>query len=240
MKIAPPGLVFRAVHFAVPKDPSYPGEIEDAVAFDETAGVAVVVDGASTGFDPVEWSRTLARVALETTSTSNGLDLRLVARNARKVWGSRPAPKLPPGIREKATGATIGIIRVLDGVHPSLEGQFVGDVNVLVLRAGTTPHLPNDLALGSQYTASPETINTEPRSTMEIRKLSPVSVVSGDVVLLFTDGFGKWLVDRAGCRQLMEHLVAMDAHSFINLVRAEQAANRMEVDDVMLLRCTVQ
>lgn len=232
--------LIRCVHLAVPKDASYPAEIEDACAFDESAGLVAVVDGASTGFDPVQWSRTVAAAAIEPAEPGDRGDVTQLAVRARRRWGSRPAPSLPPGIQAKPTGATVGLVLVeqVDGAV-LLRAEFIGDVSLLIYRPGVGPFVLDDLATGDRYNSSPETLNTEPRGAVVIRRLSPVVVESGDVVFMFTDGFGKWLADRAGCPKLMDHLCTLDARSFIAMVRAEQRSYRMELDDVMCVRTEI-
>jgi len=233
--------VLRCVHLAVPKDPSFPDEIEDACAFDEATGLVAVVDGASTGFDPVAWSRNIAAAALASADDTGPLEMESIVRRARQAWGERDAPRLPPGIRAKQTGATVGVVRVRrSGDRRELAGVFIGDVNMMICRTGRLPGVPADLALGSNYTSSPETLNTEERRSITVRHVDGVRVVPGDVVLLFTDGFGKWLVDRAGCPSVLDHILSIDARSFISLVRDEQAAHRMELDDVVMVRSVVQ
>jgi len=232
--------LLRSVALAVPKDPAFPEEIEDACAFDEAAGLVAVVDGASTGFDPVGWSRTIAQAALDTAPHSGNIDMAEIARRARSAWGEREAPNLPPGIRAKPTGATLGVIRVRRaGSQRHLTAQFIGDVSLLVYRAGHTPLLAADLAIGSSYTSSPETLNTDERETIVVRHLTGLTLLSGDVVLVYTDGFGKWLAERAGCPGVIDHLLSIDARSFIELVRLEQHAHRMELDDVMVVRSII-
>ncbi len=202
--------------------------------------MVAVVDGSATGFDPINWSRTIARAALEAPAGSFGQDIIGVADVARHLWGDRPVPSLPPGIQPKATGATVGLLRFeRDQSGISVRGEFVGDVSAMVYRQGAVPLVLNDLSSGSLYDSSPQTLNTTPRQLVRIRQLRPIRIEARDVVFTYTDGFGKWLVDRAGQPNLLEHLRHIDARSFVDLVRAEQRACRMEVDDVMLVRTTV-
>jgi len=234
------GPTLRCTHLTVPKEAAHPDDIEDACAFDEAAGFVAVVDGASMGYDPVAWSRILAAAALDVFHASGGADVKAVAGEARRRWEQRPAPNLPPGIRETPTGATIGLVRM----EPSrgglvLEGQLVGDVNLLLCSPGREPRVPADLSRAGHYGGQPETLNTHPRAKITVRHLEPTPLRRGDAIFLFTDGFGKWLLERAGCRPMLDHIRQIDAASFEVLVRNEQQAGRMDVDDVTVVRCEV-
>lgn len=230
----------RCVHLAVPKEAEHPQDIEDACAFDEAVGIVVVVDGASTGFDPVNWSRTLAASALLSVRELGEISVGAIATRARQRWLQRPPPSLPPGIIETPTGATLGVVHaspIRGGVM--LDGQFVGDVNLMIDQPGRPPVVPGDLCRSSDYGSAPETLNSQLRRVVGVRVLESIPLQSGDVFFVFTDGFGKWLIERAGLSPINDHLREMDPLSFESLVRTEQMAGRMDLDDVTFVRCVV-
>jgi hypothetical protein len=230
--------VLRFAHFAVPKDAHYPTEMEDACAIDASTGVVAVIDGASSGYDPVEWSRTLANAVLDLGGGEAGICIEALAAIARERWGRRGALSLPPGIAEKPTGATVGLMHFRRSKREvQLDAQSVGDVNLMICRSGNLPVVPTDLARAADYDTTPQTLNSTALRSVTIRRMESIPLQSDDMVLMFTDGFGKWLVDRAGNPAVIDHLRAIDGPSFVDLVRTEQASNRMEIDDVMLVRC---
>jgi len=120
-----------------------------------------------------------------------------------------------------------------------LSSQFIGDVSMMVYREGRTPLLAEDLAAGTSYTSTPETLNTGERDTIVVRHITGPTLQAGDTVFVYTDGFGKWLAERAGCQPVVDHLLGIDARSFIEMVRIEQHAYRMELDDVMVVRSII-
>lgn len=240
----------------VAKDPEFPESIEDAGGLDEEVGVAVVVDGASAGYDPQGWSRCLARstmrVARENAEqlgagSSDGsardLLLPIVWRLALEEFASRSVRETAPGVPAKDSGATIGILRTWPAPRGSVwwMAEVVGDVNVVVAAAGSPPLSLDDLRTEDDYDSRPDVVMSTARDRSEtlLRYTVPTLARPGDAIFMFSDGLGPWLTSRAGTKVFAAfRTVGIDG--FHQLVRSERAALRMvPVDDVMMVRCMV-
>ncbi|MCA1674517.1 MAG: hypothetical protein LC799_20775, partial [Actinobacteria bacterium] len=174
---------FRMELLCVAKDPELPESIEDAGGFDEEVGVAVVVDGASAGYDPRGWSRCLARATMRVAREGaqqpgvgpsdeppGDLLTPVVWRLALEEFASRAAPAPAPGIPLKDSGATIGILRTWPAPGGSLwwMAEVVGDVNVVVSGAGSPAFSLDDLRSGDDYDSRPDVVMSTARQPSEM------------------------------------------------------------------------
>lgn len=248
--------LFRMELLCVAKDPEFPEAIEDAGGFDEEVGVAVVVDGASAGYDPRGWSRCLARATMRVAREKadqpragprdppqSDLVTPFVWRAALEEFASRAAPAPAPGIPLKDSGATIGILRTWPAPGGSLwwMAEVVGDVNVVVSGVGSPAFSLDDLRTGDDYDSRPDVVMSTARqpSEMSLRYTRPAVAEPGDAIFMFSDGLGPWLTARAG-PEVFALLRTIDIDGFRELVRRERAASRMvPVDDIMMVRCLV-
>ena len=250
----------QMVTFSAAKDGNAPGEWQDGacggVAADGSWARFVVLDGATTAYDPVRWVDQLVRSFAPQANGSPGPRLEPAAMRA---WFAEMQDQWATEVRdfdsiiEERKFAEVGSFATLlgfdiyglDGPEPYWRAVALGDTVLFHVRAGRLiaafpPMGPDD------FGTLPDGVHTSPASLdrMTERLLTGAGVLeAGDFLFAATDAMAQWILraierDQAKVWAALATLAHPDV--FARLVgdqrREQDSATRMKNDDVTLLR----
>jgi hypothetical protein len=230
-----------------PKDLASPKDWEDAAAYDEESGLAVVADGASASFDGQRWARHLAWAFWDSPMTSfDDQSFKQWVDHARRTWHHHAAERkllrtnlpeyLDPLDGEPASGATLLGVRLVLGDH-LWESVAIGDACSFHVR-GTNLLSVQPLDRPADFNAAPALIMTAPEGNDPMATLGRGWYEPGDTLYLATDAVAKWLLVQAQEPSVWRSLSRATQATFADLVEAERASGTMGIDDCTLLCCT--
>jgi hypothetical protein len=253
----------QMVTFSAVKDGNAPSEWQDGacggVAADGRWGRFVVLDGATTAYDPVRWVDQLVRSFAPPTVGAAGSRLPRLEPAAMRAWFAEMQDQWAAEVRdfdsiiEERKFAEVGSFATLlgfdiyglDGPEPYWRGVALGDTVLFHVRAGhliaTFPPMgPED------FGTLPDGVHTSPASLdrMTGRLLSGGGVLeAGDFLFAATDAMAQWILRtiERGEAKVWDTLTTL-AHPdvFARLVadqrREQDSAKRMKNDDVTLMR----
>ena len=250
----------QTVTFSEPKEGNAPGEWQDGacggVAGDGRRARFVVLDGATTAYDPVRWVDQLVRSFAPQAGGSAGPRLEPAAMRA---WFAemqdRWAADVPhfDSIIEERKFAEVGSFATLlgfdvdglDGPEPRWRAVALGDTVLFHVRAGRLitvfpPMGPED------FGTLPDGVHTSPArlDRMTERLLTGAGTLrAGDLLFAATDAMAQWILRAAGREEAkVWATLSTLAHPdvFARLVqdqrREQDGAKRMKNDDVTLMR----
>jgi hypothetical protein len=250
----------QMVTFSAAKDGNAPGEWQDGacggVAADGSWARFLVLDGATTAYDPVRWVDQLVRSFAPQANGSPGPRLEPAAMRA---WFAEMQDRWAKDVRdfdsiiEERKFAEVGSFATLlgfeiyglDGPEPYLRAVALGDTVLFHVRAGrriaTFPPLgPED------FGTLPDGVHTSPASLdkMTERLLIGGGVLeAGDFLFAATDAMAQWILRtiQRGEAKVWDTLTTL-AHPdvFAQLVadqrREQDGSRRLKNDDVTLMR----
>ena len=253
----------QMVTFSAVKDGNAPGEWQDGacggVAADGRWGRFVVLDGATTAYDPVRWVDQLVRSLAPPTGGAAGSPLPRLEPAAMRAWFAEMQDQWAADVRdfdsiiEERKFAEVGSfatllgfeIYALDGPEPYWRAVALGDTVLFHVRAGRMiavfpPMGPDD------FGTLPDGVHTSRASLdrMTGRLLTGGGVLeAGDFLFAATDAMAQWILrtirrDEAKVWATLTTLAHPDV--FARLVddqrREQSSAKRMKNDDVTLMR----
>jgi hypothetical protein len=250
----------QMVTFSESKQGNAPGEWQDGacggVAGDGRRARFVVLDGATTAYDPVRWVDQLVRSFAPQAGGSQGPRLEPAAM---RVWFAEMQDRWAAEVRdfdsiiEERKFAEVGSFATLlgfeidglDGPEPRWRAVALGDTVLFHVRAGRLvtvfpPMGPDD------FGTLPDGVHTARASLdrMTERLLTGAGTLqAGDFLFAATDAMAQWMLRAAerGEAKLWRTLTTL-AHPdvFARLVedqrREQDSAKRMKNDDVTLMR----
>jgi Protein phosphatase 2C len=227
----------------VPKDPGYPDDNEDALAFDAGAGRIAISDGASESFDSRTWAELLARRFVQHPVLSEGWLRSSIAEYAERFdraalsWSKQAAFDRGSfatllGLRHSAKRGTIDVVGVGDSLGVLLDGDALVDC---------FPYGHAD-----QFRQRPDLFSTDealnaffapPGVKSGHRKIWSIREMVAPVVLCMTDGIAEWALRHAEeGRPVWTDLARIETASDLDaLVLRERLARAMRVDDTTLV-----
>lgn len=257
----------QMVTFSAAKDGNAPGEWQDGacggVIPDGTGAPHrarfVVLDGATTAYDPVRWVDQLVRSFAPQANESQGSQGPRLEPAAMRAWFAEMQDRWAKDVRdfdsiiEERKFAEVGSFATLlgfeiyglDGPEPYWRAVALGDTVLFHVRAGrliaTFPPMgPED------FGTLPDGVHTSPASLerMTERLLTGGGVLeAGDFLFAATDAMAQWILRtiERGEAKVWDTLTTL-AHPdvFARLVedqrRERDSAKRMKNDDVTLMR----
>jgi hypothetical protein len=253
----------QMVTFSAVKDGNAAGEWQDGacggVAADGSWARFVVLDGATTAYDPVRWVDQLVRSFAPPAGGAAGSRLPRLEPAAIRAWFAEMQDQWAADVRdfdsiiEERKFAEVGSFATLlgfdiyglDGPEPYWRGVALGDTVLFHVRAGRLiaafpPMGPDD------FGTLPDGVHTSPASLdrMTERLLTGRGVLeAGDFLFAATDAMAQWILraverDEAKVWDALTTLAHPDV--FARLVgdqrREQDSAKRMKNDDVTLMR----
>jgi hypothetical protein len=246
----------QMVTFSEPKEGNAPGEWQDGacggVAADGRRARFVVLDGATTAYDPVRWVDQLVR-------SFAGNDGPRLEPGAMRAWFAEMQDRWAADVRdfdsiieqrkftEVGSFATLlGFeIEGLDGPEPCWRAVALGDTVLFHVRAGRLiavfPRLGPD-----DFGTLPDGVHTAPASLDRMTECLLTGggmLQAGDFLVAATDAMAQWILraiqrDQAKVWDTLTTLAHPDV--FARLVqdqrREQDSAKRMKNDDVTLMR----
>ena len=256
----------QMVTFSAAKDGNAPGEWQDGacggVAADGSWARFLVLDGATTAYDPVRWVDQLVRSFAPPAGGSGapgGPRLPRLEPAAMRAWFAEMQDQWAAEVRdfdsiiEERKFAEVGSFATLlgfdiyglDGTEPRWRGVALGDTVLFHVRAGHLiaafpPMGPED------FGTLPDGVHTSPASLerMTERLLTGGGVLeAGDFLFAATDAMAQWILRtiERGEAKVWDTLTTL-AHPdvFARLIedqrREQDSASRMKNDDVTLMR----
>jgi hypothetical protein len=260
-------MYIQMVTFSAAKDGNAPGEWQDGAGggvIPDGTGVPrrarfVVLDGATTAYDPVRWVDQLVRSFAPQAGGHPGTEGPRLEPAAMRAWFGQMQDQWAADVRdfdsiieqrkfnEVGSFATLlGFdIDGLDGPEPYWRAVALGDTVLFHVRAGRMiaafpPMGPDD------FSTLPDGVHTSPASLdkMTERLLTGGGVLeAGDFLFAATDAMAQWILriiehDEAKVWDALTTLAHPDV--FARLVqdqrREQNSATRMKNDDVTLMR----
>jgi hypothetical protein len=260
-------MYIQMVTFSAVKDGNAPAEWQDGAGGGVIAGGTgvprrarfVVLDGATTAYDPVRWVDQLVRSFAPQACGNPGTEGPRLEPAAMRAWFGQMQDQWTADVRdfdsiieqrkfnEVGSFATLlGFdIDGLDGPEPYWRAVALGDTVLFHVRAGRMiaafpPMGPDD------FSTLPAGVHTSPASLdkMTERLLTGGGVLqAGDVLFAATDAMAQWILrtisrDEAKVWDALTTLAHPDV--FARLVqdqrREQNSAKRMKNDDVTLMR----
>ncbi len=253
----------QMVTFSGVKDGNAPGEWQDGacggVAADGRWARFVVLDGATTAYDPVRWVDQLVRSFAPPAGGSSGSRLPRLEPAAMRAWFAEMQDQWAAEVRdfdsiiEERKFAEVGSFATLlgfdiyglDGPEPYWRGVALGDTVLFHVRTGHLiaafpPMGPDD------FGTLPDGVHTSPASLerMTERLLTGGGALEpGDILFAATDAMAQWILRtiERGEAKVWDALTTL-AHPdvFARLIedqrREQDSAKRMKNDDVTLMR----
>jgi hypothetical protein len=256
----------QMVTFSAAKDGNAPGEWQDGacggVAADGSWARFLVLDGATTAYDPVRWVDQLVRSFAPPAGGSGGSGGSRLPRlepAAMRAWFGEMQDQWAAEVRdfdsiiEERKFAEVGSFATLlgfdiyglDGPEPRWRGVALGDTVLFHVRAAHLiaafpPMGPDD------FGTLPDGVHTSPASLerMTERLLTGGGVLeAGDFLFAATDAMAQWILRtiERGEAKVWDTLTTL-AHPdvFARLIedqrREQDSAKRMKNDDVTLMR----
>jgi hypothetical protein len=260
-------MYIQMVTFSAVKDGNAPGEWQDGAGggvIADGTGVPrrarfVVLDGATTAYDPARWVDQLVRSFAPQTGGDPGAEGPRLEPAAMRAWFGQMQGQWAADVRdfdsiieerkftEVGSFATLLGFEVygLDGPEPYWRAIALGDTLLFHIRAGRMiaafpPMGPDD------FGTLPDGVHTSPASLdkMTERLLAGGGVLeAGDFLFAATDAMAQWILraiehDEAKVWDALTTLAHPDV--FARLVedqrREQNSAKRMKNDDVTLMR----
>ena len=260
-------MYIQMVTFSAVKDGNAPAEWQDGAGGGVIAGGTgvprrarfVVLDGATTAYDPVRWVDQLVRSFAPPTGGAAGSRLPRLEPAAMRAWFAEMQDQWAAEVRdfdsiiEERKFAEVGSFATLlgfdiyglDGPEPYWRGVALGDTVLFHVRAGRLiaafpPMGPDD------FGTRPDGVHTSPASLdrMTGRLLTGGGVLeAGDFLFAATDAMAQWILRtiERGEAKVWDTLTTL-AHPdvFARLIedqrREQDSAKRMKNDDVTLMR----
>jgi len=229
----------------VPKDPAYPDDIEDAMAFATEAGRAAISDGASESYDSRSWAQLLVRRFIADTR----VDLRWLDEAIAAYRSQRDFTGLPWSHQDAFDRGSFASLLGIEYLPREQQVRVccVGDsLAVLINRVGCRRHTFQYL-LAELFGRRPQLFSTHPARNTRLAgpgffdshtESWPIPRPEPWVVLCMTDAMGEWALRHDECgRPVWSELLAVDDQPGLDALVAEARQSRdMRVDDVTLVR----
>lgn len=236
----------RVNRFLLHKADAQPGECEDAVGVDATAGRFAVVDGATEGFDSRRWARYLAHGWIR----AGACDVMTAEETVRRLGGRLQArhqiDSLPWYLQERAhQGAFAAFIGLSVQPPGTWDALALGDA--CLFQEGRSHFLAFPLTQPEDFRGRPllvpSRIDQHPHLVRHVRRNRGLAI-PGDCFLLMSDAIACWYLAHArregDLHGRLHQLMRDDRRSDLEgLVTGERAAKRLRNDDVAMLRIEV-
>ena len=170
---------------------------------DASTLLLVVADGATEGVYSRTWARTLVEAVTPEWPLLSDAELTARLQQLRQSYQPLPPDQemawnvktklMTEGSCATLLAATVTTSEEDDSVE--LQAVAVGDCCLLVLRADASLGCAFPLATAAEFNTSPVLVRSLFQPQLEYRRLPPLRLQVGDVVLVCTDAVGKWALE---------------------------------------------
>lgn len=256
---------FESRHLWFPKDPSLPGDYEDALAVSQSRRAIAIADGVSTAIFSRRWSELVTTKAiLEPFSFTDDLDsdsdrLCIWLEDLQKTWRSDVKPNsLPWHQQPKAVsigGQTTLLFASLNDVsdqsdeaphgteqRSKLRVDAIGDCNLFLIRDGQkTQSFP--IQTSDAFSEPPNVISsiTKPGAIADHFQSLDTDCFEGDLLVFCSDAVGLWATrsyeqgDQVDWLKYWDNPIEWQQEICTARERSPSDPMRMRVDDCTLL-----
>lgn len=240
-------------HFLTHKEDCAPSECEDAISINAASWRYALADGATEGYDARRWARQLVDGWTEAdpaplSAQTFRLWVEEQARGLHASWNDRPLPWYAEAkARQGSYAAFVGLQFRARGAALDWQAVALGDSCLLQRRGGALVRaLPiSDAALFNSSPLLVPSLTALHETALSHLTVEEGSAESGDVFLLMSDAGAAWYLKLARERGDVEAefdalLAASDGDALLELFRRERRANRINNDDIAILRIAIE